>query len=98
MFKILQGLINAVEKVFPDAEHKFCVRHMIQNFQRAGHRGETLKNDIWAIVRSTSVPKRKRNMDKLKTDSGGAYNWVEQLVPTAWIKSFLVNSPSVTCC
>jgi transposase-like protein len=38
-----KGLINAVEKVFPDAEHRFCVRHLIQNFQRAGHKGETLK-------------------------------------------------------
>jgi hypothetical protein len=27
-----KGLINAVEKVFPDAEHRFCVRHLIQNF------------------------------------------------------------------
>jgi transposase-like protein len=25
-----KGLINAVQKVFPDAEHRFCVRHMIQ--------------------------------------------------------------------
>jgi hypothetical protein len=26
-----KGLINAVQKVFPDAEHRFCVRHMLQN-------------------------------------------------------------------
>uniref|UniRef100_A0ACD5ZRE6 Uncharacterized protein n=1 Tax=Avena sativa TaxID=4498 RepID=A0ACD5ZRE6_AVESA len=35
-----KGLINVVQKVFPDSEHRFCVRHMIQNFQRAGHRPE----------------------------------------------------------
>jgi transposase-like protein len=52
-----KGLINAIQKVFPDAEHRFCVRHMIQNFQRVGHRGETLKNDVWAIARSTHIPK-----------------------------------------
>ena len=27
-----KGLINAVEKVWPYAEHRFCVRHMYQNF------------------------------------------------------------------
>ncbi|KAM0919513.1 hypothetical protein ACQ4PT_008139 [Festuca glaucescens] len=38
-----KGLINAVQKVWPDAEHRFCVRHMLQNFQRAGHRATSYK-------------------------------------------------------
>jgi hypothetical protein len=62
---------------------------MIQNFQKAGHRGETLKNDIWAIARSTNIAKWQKNMDKLKVDSEQAYQWVEELVPNTWIKAFL---------
>jgi hypothetical protein len=77
-----QGLINAVEKIWPDAKHRFCVRHLIQNFQRAGHRGETLKNDIWAIARSTHILKWQRSMDKLKADSAQAFAWAEELVST----------------
>ncbi|KAM0899920.1 hypothetical protein ACQ4PT_020989 [Festuca glaucescens] len=87
------GLINVVLKVFPDAEHRFCVRHMLQNFQRAGHRGETLKNDVWAIARSTNVPKWQRNMDKLKVDSEVAFTWIEELVPNTWIKTFFSEFP-----
>nr|XP_051181518.1 uncharacterized protein LOC127295595 [Lolium perenne]XP_051181519.1 uncharacterized protein LOC127295595 [Lolium perenne]XP_051181520.1 uncharacterized protein LOC127295595 [Lolium perenne] len=68
-----KGLINAVKKVFPDAEHRFCVRHLHQNFQKAGHKGEVLKNDMWAIARSTNIPKWLQNMDKLKADSPSAY-------------------------
>jgi hypothetical protein len=83
-----KGLINAVQKVFPDAEHRFCVRHMIQNFQRAGHRGETLKNNLWAIARSTNIPNWQKNMDKMKVDSDLAYKWVEELVPNTWVKAF----------
>ncbi|KAM0833372.1 hypothetical protein ACQ4PT_064306 [Festuca glaucescens] len=83
-----KGLINAVEKVFPDAEHRFFVRHLIQNFQKVGHRGETLKNDLWAIARSTNIPKWQKNMDKMKVDSEQAYEWVEELVPNTWIKAF----------
>jgi transposase-like protein len=52
-----KGLINAVQKIFSDAEHRFCVRHLLQNFQRAGNRGENLKNGMWAIARSISIPK-----------------------------------------
>jgi transposase-like protein len=86
-----KGLINAVQKVFPDAEHRFCVRHMIQNFQRVGHRGETLKNDVCAIARSTHIPKWQRSMDKLKADNATIFAWIEELVPNTWVKAFSVN-------
>jgi hypothetical protein len=61
---------------------------MIQNFQRAGHRGETLKNDVWAIARSTSVPKWQKSMAKLEVDSHAAFQWIEELVPNTWVKAF----------
>ncbi|KAM0886359.1 hypothetical protein ACQ4PT_029736 [Festuca glaucescens] len=83
-----KGLIKAVTKVFPDAEHRFCVRHLYQNFQKAGHKGEVLKNNLWAIARSTCVPKWQHNMDKMKAASQQAYEWVEELVPNTWIKAF----------
>jgi hypothetical protein len=66
---------------------------MLQNFQKAGHRGETLKNDIWAIARSTNIPKWEKAMDTLKADSEAAYEWVEQLVPNTWIKAFFSEFP-----
>ena len=89
----LQGLINVVEKIFPDAEHRFCVRHLLQNYQKAGHKGETLKNDLWAIARSTSIPKWQKNMDKLKVDSEAAFEWVDKMPPKTWIKAFFSEFP-----
>jgi hypothetical protein len=32
-------------------------------------------------------------MDKLKVDSAGAYSWIEELVPTTWVKSFFSEFP-----
>jgi hypothetical protein len=61
---------------------------MIQNFQRAGHRRETLKNDVWAIARSTSIPKWNRTMDKLQVDCNEAFQWIEKLDPKTWVKAF----------
>jgi hypothetical protein len=87
-----KGLINAVGKIFPDAEHRFCVRHLYQNFHKK-HKGETLKNDLWAIARSTSIPTWQRNMDKLKVDSEDAFKWVEELQPNTWIKAFFSDFP-----
>lgn len=82
-----------MQQIFPDAEHRFCVRHLYQNFQKAGHKGETLKNDLWAIARSTNSPKWQYNMKKMKADSATAYEWVEELVPNTWIKAFFSDFP-----
>ena len=67
-----QGLINAITEIFPDAEHRFCVRHLYQNFHSI-HKGETLKNDTWAIARSSNTPLWEKNMEQMKKDSLEAY-------------------------
>lgn len=81
-----------MQKVFPDAEHRFCVRHLYQNFHKL-HKGEQLKNDLWAIARSTNEIEYKKNMDKLRVDSEEAYVWVEGLEPRTWIKAFFNTFP-----
>ena len=82
-----------MQKIFPDAEHRFCVRHLLQNYQKAGHRGEILKDDLWAIARSTCIPKYNENMAKLQADSATAFQWVEELAPNTWIKAFFSEFP-----
>ncbi|XP_044390830.1 uncharacterized protein [Triticum aestivum] len=82
-----KGLIAAVQKVFPHSEHRHCVRHIYQNFHKV-HKGETLKNDLWAIARSTNKIAYHKNMDQIKEHSLDAYKWVEKLSPRTWIKAF----------
>ncbi|XP_073361992.1 uncharacterized protein [Aegilops tauschii subsp. strangulata] len=38
-----KGMIKGVRWHFPDAEHRYCVRHIWQNFQQT-HKGDVLKN------------------------------------------------------
>ena len=73
--------------MFPDAEDGHCVRHMYHNFPKV-HKGETLKNDLWAIARATNIQTWTNNMDKLKNDSESAFDWVEKLQPNTRIKAF----------
>jgi hypothetical protein len=82
-----QGLINAVNNIFPNDEHRFCVRHLYQNFNSI-HKGETLKNDLWEIARSSSIPLWEKNMEQMKKDSPEAYAWVEELAPSTWVRTF----------
>ena len=88
----LQGLINVVEKVFPDAEHRFCVRHLYQNFHKK-FKGETLKNLLWAMARSTNLPRWNENREKMREVSIDAYNWLEGKPPNQWVKNFFSDFP-----
>ena len=91
---LFQGLIAAVQKVFPYAEHRHCVRHIYQNFHKI-HKGDQLKNDLWAIARSTHEIAYSKNMEQMKEHSLAAYKWVEKLAPKTWIKAFFPLSANV---
>jgi hypothetical protein len=81
-----KSLINAAKNVWLDAEHRFCVRHLYHNFHKK-HKRETLKNDLWAIARSTNIPTWQRNMDKLEVDNEEAWALVEELQLNTFIKA-----------
>ncbi|XP_044396159.1 uncharacterized protein [Triticum aestivum] len=82
-----KGLILAVQEEFPDSEHRFCVRHLYQNFNTI-HKGEVLKNQLWACARSSNKPQYERNMDKLKALSPEAYAWLDKHPPNQWCRAF----------
>ena len=91
-----KGLIKGVQEQFPDAEHRFCVRHLYQNIQQV-HKGETVRQQVWACAKSTTVEAYDRNMAKLKEDKPGAHAFVEEMAPNTRCRAFLVISLSVTC-
>jgi len=88
----LKGLINAVNAIFPDAEQRFCVRHMYQNFN-AVHKGETLKNDLWSCARASNIPRWNKSLAKLEEDSPEAYKWIEEQPPNQWCRAFFSEFP-----
>ena len=70
----------------------FCVRHIYQNFHE-NHKGEVLKQDLWAIARSTSKQKWRENCQKMDEHSAAAFNWTERLNPKTWVKAFFSEFP-----
>ena len=87
-----KGLINAVNDVFPESEHRFCVRHMWQNFQQQ-FKGDVLKNQLWKIARSTTFVKYEQYMDEMKDISLDAYKWLHELEPYTWVRAFQSDLP-----
>jgi hypothetical protein len=81
-----------VNEQFPDAEHRFCVRHMWQNFQQT-FKGDVLKNQMWKIARSTTATKYEENMEEMKTISPEAYEWLAKHSPNTWVRAFQSDIP-----
>jgi hypothetical protein len=81
-----------VRQVFPDAEHRFCVRHMWQNFQQL-FRGYVLKNQLWKIARSSTITRFEANMEAMKELNVEAYAWLDELDPKTWVRAFQSELP-----
>lgn len=87
-----KGLIPAVQQVFPESEHRFCVRHLYSNFQLQ-FKGEVPKNQLWACARSSSVQEWNKNMDVMRNLNKSAYEWLEKLPPNTWVRAFFSEFP-----
>lgn len=78
--------------MFPDSEHRFCVRHLYANFQEK-FKGEILKKQLWACARSSSVAQWTRNMEKMKGLNVDAYKWLEKMPPNTWTRAYFSEFP-----
>ena len=87
-----KGLINAVEELFPESEHRYCVRYMWQNFQQH-FKGDILKNQLWKIARSNTMQLYEQGMEEMKVLNVEAYKWLHELEPQTWVKAFQSDLP-----
>ena len=69
------------------------MRHLWQNFTRAGHRGDVLKNQLWKCARSTTVTAWEESMEEMKALSKRAYDWLYALDPNTWVRAFQEDLP-----
>jgi hypothetical protein len=53
---------------------------MYSNFQQL-FKGENLKNQLWACVRSTTVVQFNKNMEKMRVLNEKAFKWLEKMPP-----------------
>lgn len=82
----LKDLGNAIQSLMPNAEHRYCVRYLYNNFKKK-HSGLALKQTLWDATRSTSIPWWQAIMEKLKNEDLEAYKWLNTKPANNWIRS-----------
>ncbi|KAI9161413.1 hypothetical protein LWI28_017109 [Acer negundo] len=68
-------------------EHRFCVKHMYNNF-KAQYKGLVLKQILWGAVKATTEQDFNHWIEKIKTESLSAYNWLAGKDAKHWSRVF----------
>ena len=66
-----QGFIPTMEMLFPTVEHRFCVKHIYNNF-KLNFKGLELKAALWKCATATTVrefEKRMQDMTELDKEA-----------------------------
>ncbi|GKD59756.1 mutator type transposase [Tanacetum coccineum] len=81
-----KGLLPALAKLFPSAEHRYCVRHTNENMNQTW-KGAEYNKMLWCATSTTEVLFEK-NMQELKDLNKKAYEWLHKIPPEHWSKAY----------
>ncbi|CAL5357054.1 unnamed protein product [Camellia sinensis] len=84
------GLIPALAEVIPNAEHRFCVRHMYNNFQD-NHKGVLLKDLLWSAAKASYVQQFEFHMQEVKEVDKDAFKWLAEKPASFWSRSHFIT-------
>ncbi|CAL9026376.1 unnamed protein product [Prunus brigantina] len=86
------GLDRAFDVVVPQAQHRWCVRHMYGNFKDK-FKGKGLKDLLWSAVRASNRYEFEVEMNKLKDMNGAAYDWLMSKDLDKWARHRFSTAP-----
>ncbi|OAY73477.1 hypothetical protein ACMD2_26327 [Ananas comosus] len=79
----LDGLIDAVSDVFPDAAHGYCIYHLSTNLPHAPKNTPAWRR-FWAAARAYTVAEFNEHMEKMKELNPEQYKYVVKLPRHRW--------------
>ncbi|CAD5313668.1 unnamed protein product [Arabidopsis thaliana] len=88
------GLVKAIHSILPQAEHRQCSKHIMDNWKRDSHDME-LQRLFWKIARSYTEEEFVNNMEELKRYNLHAHTTLQLTSPITWSRAFFRIG---TCC
>ncbi|XP_056175387.1 uncharacterized protein LOC115675634 isoform X3 [Syzygium oleosum] len=83
-----KGLLNAVSKLSPRAEHRNCARHIYANWKKL-YKGETFRNCFWRAAYSTYEADFNIAIKEMKEESVHAYEDFMRQGPEHFCRAFI---------
>ncbi|KAH0672901.1 hypothetical protein KY290_025184 [Solanum tuberosum] len=88
-----KGLMPAFDEIMPDVAHRFCVRHLHNNFKTEGFGGQTMKDILWKASRATTEPEFSKHMEEMAKLDSKAPEWFINKPPIHWSRAFFSSFP-----
>ncbi|PKI36364.1 hypothetical protein CRG98_043248 [Punica granatum] len=81
-----KGLVQSLEELFPNAEKRFCTRHLWKNLCtiQTIKKGKELKDLLWTAAKATYPAEFFRAMEVLKREDEKAWQWLQDKNPSQW--------------
>ncbi|GKU87071.1 hypothetical protein SLEP1_g1521 [Rubroshorea leprosula] len=86
-WSVVEGIINAIKELFPDAKHRRCARHVYANF-RKDNRGKELQRAFWKCAKATTEADFIKAFGELTNIKQRARVAVLKVHPQFWSKAF----------
>nr|KAJ0219418.1 hypothetical protein LSAT_V11C300120670 [Lactuca sativa] len=77
---------QAKAKLFPCAEHRYCLRHIHENM-KATWRGKQFKDLLWDCAKASTVQQFQRSMEEVRKLNNDVYEWLKNIPPQHWSRS-----------
>ncbi|KAL4577821.1 hypothetical protein LXL04_013935 [Taraxacum kok-saghyz] len=87
-----KGVLPAIAKLFPVAEHRYCVKHIHENM-KLQWRGKVYNDLLWNCAKSTCVNHFNQAMEKVKNLNSETYDWLKKIPPQHWTRSHFSGRP-----
>ncbi|KAL4574492.1 hypothetical protein LXL04_021324 [Taraxacum kok-saghyz] len=81
-----KGILPAIAKVFPAAEHRYCLRHVYENM-KLSCKDKVLEDLVWKCGKATSIPGFDKAMEYLKKVNEHAHAWLCKIPPKHWARA-----------
>ncbi|KAL4588010.1 hypothetical protein LXL04_000888 [Taraxacum kok-saghyz] len=91
-----KGLLPALSKTFPNAEHRYCLRHIQENFKKIS-RDKNVSDQVWKCGRATAVNHFQRAIDELKEMHERVHQAVSVIPASSWTKSHFSGRAHTDC-
>lgn len=85
-----------METLFPTVEHRYCVKHVYNNF-KVNYKGMELKSVLWRCAGTTSAREFERGMDHLKSLDEEAWKYLTDIEPAQWTRSHFCSRALIDC-
>ena len=93
---LFAGAYTCNRDIIPYVEHRYCVKHIYNNF-KVDHKGLELKDALWRCAVATTVREFERCMQYIRDLDEKAYEYLAKIAHAQWTRSHFTPRALTDC-